>query len=84
MEHPPKSDRGLSGWWDAAGSAGAKAPAGPEFPLPGWPSQPTVEYLTKLIVLGLLLLSLPYLIGNLLLRPVETMAASARAVAPKA
>lgn len=53
------------------------APPMSHFPMPGWPSKETVEYLSKLILLGLLLLAVPYLIGNLILRPAETLAAGA-------
>ena len=58
-----------------AHGVGAAVPAS-HFPLPGWPAASTVEYLTKLIVLGLLLLALPYLIGKLLTRPGDVFAST--------
>lgn len=67
--------------WPGVAQAQASYSAAPvsHFPLPGWPAQPTVEYLTKLILLGLLLLCLPFLIGSLILRPVQTLAVAAEA-----
>lgn len=62
-------------------SPGDKAPPASHFPLPGWPALPTVEYFTKIIVLGLLLLALPYLIGAVLTRP-EKLLAGGRAPVP--
>lgn len=68
-------------WWGLASmdAAGPVAPGSPasHFPLEGWPAMPTVEYLTKLILLGLLLLALPYLVGRLLLNPSDVLSASA-------
>ncbi len=67
-------------------SADTATPAPPpvsHFPLPGWPAQPTVEYLTKLIMLGLLLLALPYLIGALVMRPGAVLEGRAGAVLSK-
>jgi hypothetical protein len=69
-------------WWgfaspDTARPLYAGASPSSSFPLEGWPTAPTVEYLTKLIVLGLLLLALPYLIGKLLTRPGDVFAATA-------
>lgn len=61
----------------AEGGDHIATPDASHFPLPGWPAKETVEYLSKLILLGLLLLSVPYLIGNLILRPAETLAAGA-------
>ncbi|HET7120307.1 MAG TPA: hypothetical protein VFI17_03525 [Solirubrobacterales bacterium] len=49
------------------------------FPLPGWPAASTVDYLTKLILLGLLLLALPYLIGKALTSPGTVLAVAGRA-----
>lgn len=71
MRWPQFTDRQLTPSWIAlsADTAGAAAIPVSHFPLPGWPAQGTVEYLTKLIVLGLLLLSLPYLIGALIMKP---------------
>jgi hypothetical protein len=68
-------------WWEhlsmdtATPAIGAAVPMS-HFPLPGWPASSTVEYLTKLIVLGLLLLALPYLIGKLLTSPADVLMAS--------
>lgn len=78
MAGQDKSEQGVAGWWSLADAVDAHAarPAS-HFPLPGWPAQSTVEYLTKLILLALLLLAIPYILGNLILRPVETLAASA-------
>lgn len=76
-----------STWLPAESLDPSKAPPVSHFPLPGWPAQGTVEYLTKLIVLGLLLLALPYLIGSLLTRPsdvLEGRAAAAIASKPPA
>jgi hypothetical protein len=49
----------------------------PVFPRAGWPDMPTVEYLTKLILLGLLLLALPYLLGRLVFHPGDVLEATA-------
>lgn len=62
----------LSLWPGMAPALDSPAPlpmAGSHYPLPGWPAQDTLEYFTKLILLGLLLLALPYVIGKLLTRP---------------
>lgn len=62
-------------WWDAQGhEAGEEAPAssptaGVLLPGEGWPSLPTVEYLTKLITLGLILLAIPWLLEQLVASP---------------
>lgn len=70
-QFPP--DEGGTPWYEAlpyvGPDAAEKAPPASHFPLPGWPAMPTVEYLTKLIILALLLLALPYLIGAVLTRP---------------
>ena len=39
------------------------------FPGPGWPPLEAIDYLSKLIVLGVLLLALPWLVGKLLTHP---------------
>jgi hypothetical protein len=75
MGWPQFGDTGAA-WWtrpsmDTAGPM--LAPPVSHFPLPGWPAQTTVEYLTKLIALGLLLLALPYLIGRLIMHPAELL-----------
>lgn len=66
-------------WWGLAMDTDrpmqAPAPVS-HFPLPGWPAASTVEYLTKIIILGLLLLALPYLIGKLLTSPAEILVAT--------
>ncbi len=62
---------------DTAGPVVGSAVFGSNFPLPGWPAPTTVDYLTKLIVLGLLLLALPYLIGKLLTSPAEVFTSTA-------
>lgn len=75
---------GRIGWPGVAeASAAFSARPASHFPLPGWPAQPTVEYLTKLILLGLLLLSIPYLLGSLILRPVQTLATASGAALAK-
>lgn len=93
MEHRPPGPQfdphALSPWWvepsmDTDGPAHVVGPVQPmsHFPLPGWPAGSTVDYLTKLILLGLLLLALPYLIGKLLTDPASVMvAAGNRAIA---
>jgi hypothetical protein len=63
---------------DRPTTVGRAVPAS-HFPLPGWPAASTVEYLTKLILLGLLLLALPYLIGKALTSPGVVLAAAGRA-----
>jgi hypothetical protein len=69
-----------TGWPGVADvDAAADAPPVSHFPLPGWPAQPTVEYFTKLILLGLLLLALPFLLGSLILQPIQTLAATSGA-----
>ena len=72
---------GAAPWFSslpAGGEDGARpedtAPPASHFPLPGWPALPTIEYMTKIIVLGLLLLALPYLIGAVLTRPEKLLA----------
>jgi hypothetical protein len=69
-------------WWGFASPDTTRplivgASSSSSFPLEGWPAASTVEYLTKLIVLGLLLLALPYLIGKLLTRPGDVFTATA-------
>jgi hypothetical protein len=58
----------------AKGGAGAPGP-GAEHPIPGpgWPRRETVEYLSKLIVLVLLILALPWLVSKLLTNPAEVV-----------
>lgn len=60
-------------WWPALeeGPAGSGSLAGGAIPGEGWPKLETVEYLTKLIVLGLLLLALPWLLAKLVSSPQE-------------
>jgi hypothetical protein len=54
---------------------------GPEhegpFPGPHWPDLHTVEYLSKLIILIVLLLALPWLVGKLLTDPGEVLSHAA-------
>lgn len=85
---PQFRNLGSTPWWELLGgsatddTAGPSAPPVSHFPLPGWPAPATVEYLTKLIVLALILLALPYLIGRLVLSPGQAMGAlEARALA---
>src|SRR5690242_20800969 len=79
---PQFDPHSLGPWWvNPSMDSDGPAPAGPvhpvsHFPLPGWPASSTVDYLTKLILLGLLLLALPYLIGKLLTSPGEVLAAA--------
>lgn len=63
-------------WPLPAGKAHAHSGAG-AFPPAGWPDMSTVEYLTKLILLGLLLLALPYLLGRLVFHPGDVLEATA-------
>jgi hypothetical protein len=87
MRWPQFTDRQLTSPWIAlasADTAGAAAIPVSHFPLPGWPAQSTVEYFTKLIVLGLLLLALPYLIGTLIVKPGAVLEGRAGAVIAKA
>ena len=68
-------------WWNEGG--GSASPAGASsgnessIPGPGWPSQATLEYLTKIIMLVILLLALPFLLEKLLTAPHELGAHSA-------
>lgn len=57
----------------AAETDGPAAEGTPGGPLPGegWPDLKTVEYLTKVIVLGLLLLAIPYLLSVFVRSPRE-------------
>jgi hypothetical protein len=61
-------------WWMGTGGEGGAGPGpsgeGP-IPGPGWPAPQTVDYLTKLIVLGLLLLAIPWLLAKLIQSPRE-------------
>lgn len=71
--------RDEAGSWPKAGGKAAPflgAAAAP-FPREGWPSMGTVEYVTKLILLGLLLLALPYLLGRLVFHPGDVLEATA-------
>ena len=65
-------------WWEEGAGArpGEGAPeassgSSDDSPLPGegWPSITTVEYMTKLITLCLILLAVPWLLGQLLSSP---------------
>lgn len=79
---PQFDSRATGSWWDALPptDAGGVTVPGSRFPLPGWPSQQTVEYLTKLIFLALILLALPYLIGSLLRHPDEVLSQRSEAI----
>lgn len=59
----------------AEGAEGQQLGPGQEHPVPGahLPKMETIEYLSKLIVLLLLLLALPWLIGKLLTSPGEVI-----------
>lgn len=79
---PQFDPHALEPWWvgmsmdtDRATTVGRVPPVS-HFPLPGWPATSTVDYLTKLILLGLLLLALPYLIGKLLTSPADVLVAA--------
>lgn len=65
------------GWPAAAKAVPGSGTAEPPFPREGWPAMSTVEYLTKLILLGLLLLALPYLLGRLVFHPGDVLEAAA-------
>jgi hypothetical protein len=71
-------------WWLATQEQ-EQAPAGPVpgIPAEGWPDLHTIEYLTKLIVLGLLLLSLPWLLAKLVHSPGDAMKHAAGAAGMK-
>lgn len=56
-----------------AGEEGTSEPAPMPFPGEHWPDLHAVEYTTKLIVLIVLLLALPWLISKLLTNPGEVM-----------
>lgn len=81
-------------WWTGVGEAPAGCPCSGQpgcscgggegaIPGPGWPSQDTVEYMTKLIVLGLLLLALPWLLAKVVSSPGDGMEHAAHAVGMK-
>jgi hypothetical protein len=72
---------------ELAGGEDSDAPGpGAEGPLPGdhWPKLETVEYVSKLIVLVLLLLALPWLVDRLIAHPgrISKHSAEALSVAP--
>lgn len=61
-------------WWEVSGppAVGNAAPAaGSTIPGEGWPELHTVEYMTKLIVLGLLLVATPWVLSRLVASPAE-------------
>lgn len=74
-------------WWVAF--TGHEAPADcscsgeNSIPGPGWPKMETVEYMTKLIVLGLLLLALPWLLAKVVSSPGDAMEHAAHAAGMK-
>jgi hypothetical protein len=63
-------------WLPLLESAKGEPGPGNESPLPGdgWPQLEAIEYVTKLALLLLLLLALPWLIGKLLTSPGEVAA----------
>jgi len=79
-------------WWPAvggeasacscAGEAGCTCSSS-KLPGEGWPDLHTVEYLTKLIVLGLLLLALPWLLAKVVSSPGDAMEHAAHAAGMK-
>jgi hypothetical protein len=73
-------------WWEGlleASAPTASLPAEGSVPGPGWPDLHTVEYLTKLIVLGLLLLALPWLLAKVVTAPGDAMKHAAHAAGMK-
>jgi hypothetical protein len=73
-------------WWATLFEESAPtgtAPAEGSVPGPGWPDLHTVEYLTKLIVLGLLLLALPWLLAKVVTAPGDAMKHAAHAAGMK-
>lgn len=61
---------------DGPAQAGSEPPL--SFPPDGWPRKSQIEYATALLLLGLLLLSLPWLVIKLLTNPEEVFAAATR------
>lgn len=57
--------------------SGEPGPGSEPFPSAHWPKIETIDYLSKLIVLIVLLLALPWLIGKLLTNPGEVTGHSA-------
>jgi len=67
-----------------SGEAGCSCHTGENaIPGPGWPPIETVEYMTKLIVLGLLLLALPWLLAKVVSSPGDGMRIAGHAVGMK-
>jgi len=68
LSHPPPLD-GTPSWLPLLESAD-KGGLGPgKIPGEGWPSIETIDYVSKFIVLIVLLLALPWLIGKLVTSP---------------
>jgi hypothetical protein len=74
--YPPPLDAPPS-WLALLGPAGATGLGPGRIPGPGWPSIETIDYISKFIVLLVLLLALPWLIGKLLTAPQEVSSHSA-------
>lgn len=58
-------------WWqtEKATSPTTALGGGSSYPPPGWPTADQVEYTREIILLGLLLIALPWLISTLASRP---------------
>ena len=69
---PPWSDRGGAGTATVVGSAIPAAGAG-AFPPPSWPSKAQIDYAQAAILLGLLVLALPWLVSKLLTDPAQLL-----------
>jgi hypothetical protein len=68
----PSDDTDRGGALDAATVVGpaANSPAGVgTFPPPNWPSKAQLDYAQAMIVLGLLILALPWVVGKLVTNP---------------
>lgn len=56
-----------------------EGPSAPAFPPPGWPSKGQLDYTKALIVVGLLLLALPYVAMKLVSAPERILGGLGRA-----
>lgn len=63
--------------------AGRAVPAR-EYPPPGWPTKAQLDYTQQAILLGLLVLALPWLVTKLVTRPSDVLASLGQSAVRKA